>query len=79
MRYLIALFLLISTILTSFAQQGETLNGKVIAEYGDTNAVYVINSRTEKGILTEKGGYFSINASVGDTILFLLFNTKPTR
>jgi hypothetical protein len=79
MRYLIALFLLISTTLTSFAQQGETLNGKVIAEYGDTNAVYVINSRTEKGILTEKGGYFSINASVGDTILFSSVQYKANK
>jgi hypothetical protein len=79
MRYLIALFILITTILTSFAQQGETLNGKVLAEYGDTNAVYVINSRTENGILTEKGGYFSINASVGDTILFSSVQYKANK
>lgn len=81
MRYLTVIILFFITTLASFAQQRESkmLNGKVIAEYGDTNGVYVINSRTEKGILTEKGGYYTIHASVGDTILFSSVQYKANK
>ncbi len=81
MRYFILLYFLVFSFLPLFAQQKESkiLNGKILAEYGDLNDIYVINSKTEKGILTEKGGYFSLNASVGDTLLFSSVQYKANK
>jgi hypothetical protein len=49
---------------------GKKINGKVIADYSDLEGIYIINLHTEKSTITERGGYFSINASVGDTLVF---------
>ena len=46
------------------------LSGKVIADMSNLEGVYVINLKTEKAAITEKGGYFSIPAVVGDTLMF---------
>lgn len=68
-------FCFIFLFLVTFAQ-GQTasiskiINGKVTASYNDLEGIYLINLKTEKSTLTEHGGYFSINASVGDTLLF---------
>ena len=68
-------FSLFFLFLVTFVQ-GQTaaiskkINGKVTASYTDLEGIYLINLKTEKSTLTEHGGYFSINASVGDTLLF---------
>lgn len=46
------------------------LSGKVTADYNDLEGIYIVNLKTEKATLTERGGYFSITASVGDTLMF---------
>jgi hypothetical protein len=46
------------------------LNGKVTADYNDLEGIYIVNLKTERATLTERGGYFSITASVGDTLMF---------
>lgn len=46
------------------------LNGKVSTSVSESDGIYVINLRTEKSVLTEKGGYFTIPATAGDTLLF---------
>jgi hypothetical protein len=46
------------------------LNGKVKTNYGTPEGFYVINLKTEQAVITDKGGYFSIAAIVGDTLLF---------
>lgn len=68
-------FCFIFLFLVTFAQGQTTsiskiINGKVTASYNDLEGIYLINLKTEKSTLTEHGGYFSINASVGDTLLF---------
>ena len=50
------------------------INGKVTADYNDLESIYIVNLKTEKSTLTERGGYFSINASVGDTIMLSLIH-----
>jgi hypothetical protein len=52
------------------ASVSKVINGKVTASYNDLESIYLINLKTEKSTLTEKGGYFSIHANVGDTLLF---------
>ena len=48
----------------------KTLNGKITADYNDLEGIYIVNLKTERATLTERGGYFSITASVGDTLMF---------
>ncbi len=59
----------------TFAQGQTTLvpkkiYGKVTSSYNDLEGIYLINLKSQNSTLTEHGGYFSINASVGDTLLF---------
>ena len=55
------------------------LSGKVIADMSNLEGVYVINLKTEKAAITEKGGYFSIPAVVGDTLMFSAVQFKGIR
>jgi hypothetical protein len=55
------------------------INGKVTADYNDLESIYIVNLKTEKSTLTERGGYFSINASVGDTIMFTAVQFKSLK
>lgn len=65
--------------------QGQTivpqlkLNGKVTADYNDLEGIYIINLNTEKATLTERGGYFFINANVGDTLMFSAVQFKAMK
>lgn len=67
--------ILIFLFIVTFAK-GQTasiskiINGKVTATFTDLENIYLVNLKTSKSTLTEHGGYFSINASVGDTLLF---------
>ncbi|WP_369766160.1 hypothetical protein [Flavobacterium sp. WC2429] len=46
------------------------LNGKVNADMSNLEGIYVINLKTEKAVITDQQGYFSIKAIVGDTLMF---------
>lgn len=66
---------IISIIFISFltnAQESvsKKLKGKVIADSSDLESIYIVNLKTNNASLTERGGYFEISASVGDTIMF---------
>ena len=55
------------------------INGKVTADYNDLESIYIVNLKTEKATLSERGGYFSINASVGDTLMFTAVQFKSVK
>ena len=55
------------------------LNGKISAATPDLEGVYVINLKTEVATITEKGGYFSINAIPGDTLMFSAVQLKGVK
>jgi hypothetical protein len=55
------------------------LKGKVIADMSDLEGIYIINLKTEKATITEKGGYFAIAAVAGDTLLFSAMQFKGVR
>ena len=46
------------------------LKGKIIATIDDLENIYIFNLTTKKSTLTEKDGFFAINASVGDSLQF---------
>lgn len=55
------------------------LNGKIIAELNDLEGIYVVNLKTENSVVTEKGGFFTIEAIPGDTLLFSSMQLKGIR
>jgi hypothetical protein len=71
MKSFAAFFLFLFTA-SGWAQEPvrKTLNGKVTASISDLDNIYVVNLKTENGTLTQRGGYFSIAAAAGDTLMF---------
>lgn len=76
-HYIKIAFLLLS-INTFYAQNVEvkTVKGKIACEAIDLDGIYIINLRSDASTATEKEGYFSINVSVGDTIMFSALQIK---
>lgn len=74
-KIIIVLFLGLSQI----ALGQNTFNGKIIANAGDIEGVYVVNMRTEVMAITNVSGDFSVEAKVGDTLIFSSIQFKETR
>ncbi len=55
--------------LNGFAQQ-KTVLGKVVSKARDLEGIYIKNVNTNTSALTQKGGYFSIEANPNDTLIF---------
>jgi len=73
LKNLFFLFALItSTTLT--AQERTPLKGKIKSDAEDLEGVYVINKTADASVTTTRGGYFTINAKVNDTIIFSAVN-----
>jgi len=56
------------------AQERTPLKGKIKSDAEDLEGVYVINKTSDASVTTTRGGYFTINAKVNDTILFSAVN-----
>lgn len=69
MNKIFPLILLVISV-TSYAQSIKVLKGKVMAATSELDGIHVINKRTEKAVVTEKGGFFSIMAQPNDTLIF---------
>lgn len=74
-KIIIVLFLGLSQIVLG----QNTFNGKIIANAGDVEGVYVVNTRTEVMVVTNVSGDFSIEAKVGDTLVFSSIQFKENR
>ncbi|WP_426090961.1 hypothetical protein [Flavobacterium sp. DSR3-2] len=55
------------------------LYGKVTADVSVLEGIYVINKKTQKASVTNQEGNFSIQAAVGDTLLFSASQFKETK
>ena len=77
MRIVIAAFFIL-VITNGSAQETSRvkLNGKIIANSNDLEGIYVVNLKTEKSVITEKGGFFTIEANPDDTLLFSSMQLK---
>lgn len=74
-KIIIVLFLGLSQLVLG----QNTFNGKIIANAGDVEGVYVVNTRTEVMAVTNASGDFSIEAKVGDTLVFSSIQFKENR
>lgn len=66
------LFIIIALIASNVVAQetGRTkMNGKICSERGDLEGIYIINIATEETAISNEGGFFSISAVVGDTLM----------
>lgn len=68
------IYFILSFFFVSFASGqtivSTTLYGKIVADYPDLDGITVYNLKSELIVISEKNGYFTIAASVGDTIQF---------
>jgi len=69
-KFLIGFLFLVTISSGQDVATSKRLKGKLTADYNDLEGIYIVNLKTEKATLTERGGYFSITASVGDTLMF---------
>lgn len=53
--------------------------GKVTSELNTADGIYVVNMKTENASITDKEGYFTIAANVGDTLFFSSFQLKSKK
>jgi hypothetical protein len=60
----------LNTVCQAQVNPSKELKGKVISTSDDLENIYVFNLATKKSTLTEKDGFFAINASVGDSLQF---------
>jgi len=77
--FLIAFLFLIQISNGQDVVTAKKINGKVTADSNELEGIYIINLKTEKATLTERGGYFSITASVGDTLMFSAVQFKALK
>ena len=72
MKYipLIALLILTTNLLSAQENVSKAMKGKVASQAPNLENIYIVNLKTDRSTSTDKDGYFEINATVGDTLLF---------
>ena len=74
----VALILLILSVSEVWSQESmrAELKGKITADITELEGIYVVNRQTEKVSITQKGGYFSMIANIGDTLMISSIQLK---
>lgn len=78
MKYAILTLILITAANLISAQESsdKEIRGKVVSEAPELENIYVINLKTEITATTGNGGFFSLQAAVGDTLMFSAVQIK---
>jgi len=72
----IVFFLLTVNVISAQENQVKSLKGKVVSEAIDLEGIYIVNLKTEAATTTDKEGYFSIHATIGDTLMLSAIQIK---
>ena len=59
-----------------WSQNDSLFKGKIVCESSFLEEIHVINITKNTGVVTQKGGYFSIIAKINDTLMFSAINLK---
>lgn len=59
-----------------FSQDIFLMKGKIVSDSHNLEGIHVVNYSKHEGVTTERGGYFSVNVSVNDTLLFSAIHLK---
>lgn len=71
MKKLLLLFLLSSSVMmTAQISKRVAVDGKIIVEHQDVDAITVFNTATKKGVITNRKGEFTIEVGLNDFIEF---------
>lgn len=70
------LFIILLLPLIVWSQNDSIFNGKIVSDSNFLEDIHVINISKKIGIVTERGGYFSIKANTNDTLMFSSINLK---
>jgi len=78
MQKLLPILILVFAVTAAQAQTPERkiLKGKVNAHTSNLEGIYVINKTAEKESVTKEGGYFTIMAKPGDSLMFASIEFK---
>lgn len=81
MNHFFTILLLFFTVTIATAQSNvvKNIKGKVMAESIDLEGIYIVNLKSDVAAATEKEGYFTIKASVGDTLMFSAIQIKGSK
>jgi hypothetical protein len=76
-KHLLA-FVILFFMSNSWAQDEtrKALRGKIVSDASELEGIYILNMNTEKVALTESGGYFSIMAKEGDSLMLSSIQIK---
>ncbi|TRX39662.1 hypothetical protein [Flavobacterium restrictum] len=72
-------FLLATTTVWAQEKNVSKLNGKIMSTVSNLEGIYIINLKTEKAAISDRDGYFSLPAAVGDTLLLSAVQFKGLR
>jgi hypothetical protein len=75
-KLLLSLFLLTGTGLGAQTLPSKQIEGRVYSESGDVAATHVLNISAKKASITDKDGFFTITATLGDTLVFSAIQYK---
>ena len=73
------LFLILLQTATGLGQFSKTWRGKVVSDTADIEGIYVFNLKNKQATTTQKGGYFVIEGTIGDTLALSGFQLKATK
>ena len=73
------LFLILLQTATALGQFSKTWRGKVVSDTADIEGIYVFNLKNKQATTTQKGGYFLIEGTIGDTLTLSGFQLKATK
>lgn len=79
LKILCLLFFLINSQLYAQNNLPKKIEGKVTADLSNLEGIYVINLNTEYATITDREGFFSTLASVGDTLLLSAIQFQSTK
>ncbi len=78
-KLVVPFFVLFHILLLAQESVPKEIKGRISAELKDLEGVYVVNLKTEKTVITDKEGNFSIPAVVGDELMFTAVQFKEER
>lgn len=70
------LFIFILLPLITWSQNDSIFKGKIVSESNSLDEIHIINVTKNTGVLSERGGYFKIFASINDTLMFSAVHLK---
>lgn len=77
--YYLVIFMFVFQMTQAQSVMATPFYGKIVANYPDLEGITVYNLNSELAVISERKGFFSIAASVGDTLQFTAVQLTPAK